>query len=101
MLVDPTATMGTVKGPGPVHLSDTPVAPTGSSGHGHRAGRHPAAMTGTGAHHARGDDAAHAAIARGAAEVAGEEAAAKARFDKSAGGTSAWEPQARQDTDKR
>ena len=101
MLVDPTATTGTVKGPGPVHLSDTPMVPAADSGRPHLAGGHAGAVAGTGAHHAPAEDAARSAIARGAAEVAGEDAAARAKFDKSAGGTSAWEPQARQDTEKR
>ena len=101
MLVDPTATMGTVKGPGPVQLSDTPMAPAAGSGRPHLAGGHAGAAAGNEAHRAPGDDAARAAIARGAAEVAGEDASAKTKFDKSAGGISAWEPQARQDTEKR
>lgn len=101
MLVDPTATMGAVKGPGPVHLSDTPMASPTGGGRGHHAGGSAGSATGTGAHHAPGDDAPRAAIARGAAEVAGEDAAAKANFNKSASGTSAWEPQAQQDTEKR
>ena len=84
MLVDPTATMGTVKGPGPVHRSDTPMAPAAGSGSPHLAGGHARAAAGNEAHRAPGDDAARAAIARGAAEVAGEDAAARAKFGQSA-----------------
>jgi conjugal transfer mating pair stabilization protein TraG len=101
MLVDPTETLGTVKGPGPVHLSDTPMAPAAGSGRPRLASGHAEAVVGTGVHHAPGEDPARAAIARGAATVAGEDAAAKAKFDKTAGGTSAWEPRAQQDTEER
>lgn len=84
MLRDPTETMGTVRGPGPVDLPEEPMALAGgASGHagaarGHRA----SASGGTGDHHAPGEDAARAAIARGATEVAGEDATAKERFTR-------------------
>ena len=84
LLVDPTATMGTVMGPGPVHLGDTPMAPPAGSRHGHQASGGSGSAAGIGTHHAPGDDAARAAIARGAAEVAGEDTAAKARFGSAA-----------------
>ena len=80
MLIDPAATMGTVKGPGPAHLSDTPMAPAAGGGDLHHASGHARTAPGVGVHHAPGYDAARAAIARGEAEVAGDDAAAKAKF---------------------
>ena len=80
MLVDPSATMGAVKGPGPVHLSDAPMAPPPGGGRGHQTHGVPGTASGASSHHFPGDEAARAAIARGAAEVAGEDAAAKAKF---------------------
>ncbi len=82
MLVDPTAAMGTVKGPGPVYLSDTPMGPAAAGAGPHHAGGHAGSAPGVGAHHAPGDDAARAAIASGAAKVAGEDAEAKASYAK-------------------
>jgi len=76
------------------------MAPAAGSGRPHLAGGHAGAAAGSEAHRAPGSTL-RAAIARGAAEVAGENASAEAKFDKSAGGISAWEPQARQDTEKR
>jgi len=80
MLVDPSATMGTVRGPEPVHMPDVPMSPRAGSGRRHPSGRHTGASPGVDEHPAPGDDAARAAIARGAAEVAGEDAATKARY---------------------
>ncbi len=81
ILIDPATTMGTVKGPGPVHLSDTPMAPAAGGGDLHHASGHARTAPGVGVHHAPGyDDAARAAIARGEAEVAGDDAAVKAKF---------------------
>jgi len=82
MLVDPTATMSTVKGPAPIHLSDTPMAPPVGGGGPHHGGGHAGSPPGVGKHHAPGDDAARVAIASGAAQVAGEDAGAKASYAK-------------------
>ena len=82
MLVDPSATMGPVKGPAQIHLSNTLMGPAAGGGGPHQAGGHAGSAPGVGAHHAPGDDAARAAIASGAAKVAGEDAEAKASYAK-------------------
>ena len=61
MLVDPSATMGPVKGPAQIHLSNTLMGPAAGGGGPHQAGGHAGSAPGVGAHHAPGDDAARAA----------------------------------------
>ena len=100
MLVDPSAAMGVVEGPRPVRLHNASGSTPTGGGPGRSSGLHTGAAPGIDEHHAPGDDAARAAIARGAAEVAGQDDAAKAGFNRSAGGTSTWEPQTRKDTEK-
>jgi conjugal transfer mating pair stabilization protein TraG len=94
MLQDPTATMGSVQGPGPVHLPDIPISRQAAIGGGHD----PVGFKSS-QQNVPGDEAAEEAIARGAAEVAGANTGAKVRFDKSTSATSAWEPKVRKDTE--
>ena len=91
MLQDPTATMGSVQGPGPVKLPNSPMALPGGVGgghvpvvHRHRPSGLGGPVAGGGDHPAPGEAAARTAIDQGAAELAGQDAAAKSEFAKKA-----------------